>query len=91
MIAHKRLILPLLAIVALAGCAGPSQTAKAKEPEVDANGKKIEYVWYTPTGSSIPKRVRKDQLALTDAQSTQTQDVMTEVQRQGRGNLPAGD
>jgi len=88
MIAHTKLILALFLTATLAGCAGTPQKAAA---EVDANGNKIEYVWYTPTGSSIPKKIRKDQLAQTDADSTKTQDVMTEVQRSGRGNLPAGD
>lgn len=80
MISTKRL--PLLAVIALSlsGCAG---TPTPKEAEVDANGNKIEYVWYTPTGSSIPKRVPKASLTQSDAESTHTQDAMTERQRSG--------
>ena len=83
MISKQRLTLPLLAALALSfsGCAGPSSAPQ--EAEVDANGNKIEYVWYTPTGSSIPKRVPKSSLTQSDAASTQTQNAMTERQRSG--------
>ena len=55
MIHTKRLILLLLTLVTLGtfGCAGPGEPEK-KTAEVDANGNPIEYVWYTPTGSTIP-------------------------------------
>jgi len=82
MVSTKRLTLPLLAVLALSfsGCAS---TPAPKEAEVDANGNKIEYVWYTPTGSNIPKRVPKASLAQSDAAATQTQNAMTERQRSG--------
>jgi hypothetical protein len=51
-----------LLLATLTSCA-----TSTKYPEKDANGKKIEYVYYTPTGSSIPIKVRKDLLTPTEA------------------------
>ena len=64
--------------LALAGCASPK-----KEAEVDANGKKIEYVWYTPTGSNMPVRVRKDSVSHDDAQTEHDKDALQRAQEQG--------
>jgi hypothetical protein len=92
MISTKRLTLPLLAVIALSlsGCAG-TPTTKEAEAEVDANGNKIEYVWYTPTGSSIPKRVPKSALTQSDSATTQAQNAMTERQRSGNRQNPSGN
>ena len=70
--------------LAFAGCAGPK-----KEAEVDANGKKIEYVWYTPTGSNMPVKVRKDSLQQSDSQTEHDKDAMQRAQQ--RGLRPAKD
>jgi hypothetical protein len=47
-----------VAAFSLTACASPAKVAD----EVDANGKKIEYVYYTPVGTNIPVKIRKDQL-----------------------------
>lgn len=85
MIPTKRLTLLALALASLCtfGCAGPGAKEEKKTAEVDANGNPIEYVWYTPTGSSIPKRVPKASLAASDADSTRAQDTLAERQRSG--------
>ncbi len=90
MISTKRLLLSLLTLLSLAlfGCAS---TPAKKEAEVDANGNPIEYVWYTPTGSSIPKRVPKNSLAQSDTDSTRAQNAMTERQRSGNRQGPSGN
>jgi len=58
-----KIALPLLIACAFsfAGCTTPKKAA-----EVDADGKPIEYVYYTPTGSNIPVKIRKDQLLASD-------------------------
>jgi hypothetical protein len=66
----------VLLAVALTSCVAP-----AKE-EKDANGKKIEYVYYTPTGSSIPIRVPKDSLKLTDSEAASQDKALTDLQRE---------
>jgi hypothetical protein len=63
--------------VALTSCVAPSK----KPDEVDANGKKIEYVWYTPTGSNVPIRVPKDSLKLSDEEAAAQEKDLTDLQR----------
>lgn len=71
-------ILIVLALATLAGC-----KSTPKEAEVDANGNKIEYVYYTPTGSSIPVRIRKDQMKPTEEESKQGQETFKQIQQRG--------
>jgi hypothetical protein len=82
MTSSKKLALPLLAACALTflGCATPKKAA-----EVDANGKPIEYVYYTPTGSNVPVKIRKDQLAASD--SGRDQEALRRIQDQA-GRTP---
>lgn len=68
----------LLALAALAGC-----KTTPKQAELDANGNPIEYVTYTPTGSRIPVRVRKDQLATPDSRTVQDQQALKQAQQRG--------
>jgi hypothetical protein len=69
----------VLLVAALTSC-----TVPAKETEErDANGKKIEYVYYTPVGSNIPIRVRKDQLKGTDKDNADAQKFLTDAERLG--------
>ena len=68
-------------LATLSSCAAPAKVSEEK----DANGKKIEYVYYTPTGSSIPIRVRKDQLASTDAEQAAMDNKLEEIQRAASG------
>jgi ABC-type phosphate/phosphonate transport system substrate-binding protein len=63
--------------VTLTSCVAPSK----KPAEVDANGKKIEYVWYTPTGSNVPIRVPKDSLKLSDEEAAAQEKDLTDLQR----------
>lgn len=80
------IVLLSLTAAALVGCASPT-----REAETDANGKKIEYVWITPTGSNIPVRVRKDQLPTSDGQTTKDQDALRKLTQQGsRPDKPPG-
>jgi hypothetical protein len=66
----------VLLIVALAACVAPAKVPEEK----DANGKKIEYVYYTPTGTSIPIRVRKDQLKTSDQEKAAEDRVLEQAQ-----------
>jgi hypothetical protein len=71
--------------IALTSCVAPAKQ------ETDANGKKIEYVYYTPTGSSIPIRVPKDSLNLTDSEAAAQQKDLTDLQREsGSDKSPGG-
>ncbi len=54
----------VLLVVALTSCVAPAKVSEEK----DANGNKVEYVYYTPTGSNIPVRVRKDELTTPDTE-----------------------
>jgi len=67
----------ILLVVALCSCAAPAKVSGDK----DANGNKIEYVYYTPTGSNIPVRVRKDELQNTDKEKTAEENLIEEAQR----------
>jgi hypothetical protein len=74
------LILPIcfLLLVTLTSCAAPAKVSEEK----DANGKKIEYVYYTPTGSNLPIRVRKDQMQTSDSETEAAQKAVTDLQRE---------
>jgi hypothetical protein len=67
-------------LATLSSCAAPAKVSKDK----DANGKKIEYVYYTPTGSSIPIKVRKD-LLTPDADDAAMEKKLEEIQRAASG------
>ena len=57
----------------------------ASQPEKAAGQKTAdEYVWYTPTGSNIPIRVRKSDLAANSEDEEATQDALRTVQDRGR-------
>src|SRR6478736_302751 len=74
----KKIALPLLAICTFSffGCATP------KQAELDANGKPIEYVWITPTGSNIPVKVRKDQVQTNSTGSSHDQEALRRIEQQ---------
>jgi type IV pilus biogenesis protein CpaD/CtpE len=60
----------------LSGCASkPGQTAGQKD--------KDEYVYYTPTGSNIPVRVKKSDIQTTASDSQATQDAMRDIVNRG--------
>ena len=75
----RTLLLSCLVICSLVGCAVPQNVAEEK----DANGNKIEYVYYTPTGSNIPVRVRKDQIQSDEKRTKQDQDTLRKIQMMG--------
>jgi hypothetical protein len=62
--------------VTLSSCATPT-----KLPEKDANGKTIEYVWFTPTGSNVPIKVPKDSVQLSDTEAAAQEKDLTDLQR----------
>jgi hypothetical protein len=68
----------LLLVVTLTSCVAPAKVSEEK----DANGKKIEYVYYTPTGSNLPIRVRKDQMQTDDSVTSASQKAVTDLQRE---------
>jgi hypothetical protein len=73
-------LLPIVfgtAILTVTGCT----TAEKQRTETDANGNKVEYVQYTPIGSHIPVKIRKDQLPASARQTTADQSVLQDVQR----------
>jgi len=74
----KKIALPLLAICTFSffGCATP------KQAELDANGKPIEYVWVTPTGSHVPVKVPKDQAAAYQSYTAKDQETMRRLEQQ---------
>ena len=77
---HLRILPPAILIIStLAGCTSPGKVAE----ETDANGKKIEYVYYTPTGSNIPVKIRKDQLQTSEAETTADQAALRKVMQMG--------
>ena len=67
-----------LLVVTLTSCAAPTKVSEEK----DANGKKIEYVYYPPTGSNLPIRVRKDQLVTPDSETDADQKALLDLQRE---------
>lgn len=75
----------VLLVASLTSCVAPAKESE----ERDANGKKIEYVYYTPVGSNIPIRVRKDQLKGTDKDNADAQKVLTDAERLGVPPPPA--
>jgi hypothetical protein len=62
----------------LSSCATPSKVSD----ERDANGKKIEYVYYTPTGSNLLIRVRKDEMQTSDSDTQAAEKTVTDFQRE---------
>jgi hypothetical protein len=77
----------LVAISLLSGC-----NTAPKQAEVDANGKKIEYVYITPTGSNVPVKIRKDQSQSSDAQTASDQAALLRLQmmNSGQSKQPGG-
>jgi hypothetical protein len=71
-----------LLLATLTSCATPT-----KYPETDANGKKIEYVWYTPVGSNLPIKVRKDQLPTSDDDAAVMDKELGDIQRGTSGPM----
>jgi hypothetical protein len=67
-----------LLAVTLTSCVAPAKVSEEK----DANGNKIEYVYYTPTGSNLPIKVRKDQLQTSDSETDAAQKALTDLQRE---------
>ncbi len=76
----SRYVIPpvLFAFLLATGCSSPKKTAE----ERDANGKKIEYVYITPTGSHVPVKVRKDQLQGGDSATTTDQEALRRLTQQ---------
>ncbi len=72
-------------MLVLAGCATP-----AKDPK-QASAKKIEYVYYTPTGSNIAIRVPKDQVQTTDEETRQSQEGLATIQQRGMSSPARSD
>ncbi len=69
-----------LLLVAVAGCVSPAKDkAAAKESD-----KKVEYVYYTPTGSNIPVLIRKDQLEADERQAARDQEALRSIQQKTR-------
>jgi hypothetical protein len=66
-----------LLVVTLTSCVAPAKVSDDK----DANGKKIEYVYYTPPGSNIPIKVRKDSLNMSDSDAAAQDKAFSDIQR----------
>ena len=66
-----------MVVAALTSCVAPAKVSEQR----DANGNEIEYVYYTPTGSNVPVRVRKDELKTTDKESAASQKLISDAQR----------
>jgi hypothetical protein len=74
------LCLVIPAALALGGC---NTTPKQKQAELDENGKPIEYVYVTETGSYVPKRVRKDQAETSETRRERDQQALQQITRGG--------
>ena len=57
--------------------------ACATPPKKEAKKDDGEYVWYTPTGSHIPIKVRKEQLQSTDAEKDEMRARFSDLQQRG--------
>ena len=70
---------PVLALlvgsILLLGCTSPDKKKKAKVEDEPG----VEYVYYTPTGSHIPIRVRKDQLKPSDSDGDKIRDTFADL------------
>jgi hypothetical protein len=64
-------------VAVITSCASPAKVSE----ERDANGNKIEYVYYTPSGSNIPIKVRKDSLKTSDSTAAAQDKAYTDLQR----------
>ncbi|HVT73000.1 MAG TPA: hypothetical protein VHD61_07675 [Lacunisphaera sp.] len=82
----RHLLLPL-ALVLVSGCAGTATTNQAEQAK---NKKESEYVYYTPTGSNIPVRIRKDLLQSSAAETSSDQEAIRNLQIKGQKS-PKGD
>jgi hypothetical protein len=74
-----------LLVATLTSCATPAKDSKS----TDANGKKIEYVYITPTGSNVPVLVAREVANASDNDSAASQTKMfTDMQRNGSAGTP---
>jgi hypothetical protein len=78
----RSLFASVLVAVTLTSCVAPPKEGK------DANGKEIEYVYYTPIGSNIPVRVPKASLKLTDSDAASQGKTFTDLQRDTQASAP---
>ncbi|HVU31857.1 MAG TPA: hypothetical protein VHE61_00385 [Opitutaceae bacterium] len=79
----------LIGVILACASSGCATSAKPAE-ETDANGRKIEYVYYTPVGTNIPVRIRKDQLQASDQETAADQKTLRDILRKGR-TQPSGN
>jgi len=70
------LLVVSLALILNAGCTTPKEKTASEKP-------KDEYVYYTPTGSNIPVRVKKSDVQTTDADTQAIQDALRTLQSRG--------
>lgn len=87
----RKIALPLLIAGTFAafGCA-TTEPKKEKAAELDANGKPIEYVWVTPTGSHIAVKVPKSQAQSSEESSAKDQETLRRI-RDRNGVNPSGN
>jgi len=76
----RQIPLWLLISVALTGCA--SERAKAADRKARQDQK--DYVDYYPTGSNLPIKVRKEELAALESDSEKQQEMFRRAQSAGR-------
>ncbi len=82
----RGLLVSALLVIMLTSCVAPSKESGDR----DANGKKVEYVYYTPIGSNIPVRVRKDQVEVSDSDADAQRKALTDIQRNSAADQPQG-
>ena len=76
----------VLIVSALTSCVAPAKVSEEK----DANGNKIEYGYYTPTGSNVPIKVRKVQPKATNKDAAASEKELEEMQRTGSERIGTG-
>src|SRR5208282_5520814 len=81
----RTLFVGALLVATLASCATPAKDSKS----TNANGKKIEYVYVTPTGSNVPILVPRVVATASDDDSASSQiKSFTDMQRNGSAGTP---
>ncbi len=88
---HYRTLLVLVVAAGLAGCASKPEKTKADAAQTKPAQQQEEYVSETSVGSWIPKKVKKSQAKPSEQETREAQQAMSDLQRAGNAQPPAGN